>query len=151
MIINGHGTLVIWKETVNVLPNTTYYFSGWAMSVNNSGPFAELRFSVNGTQVGTTTGVLAGHGTSNGAANNWIRFYGTWLSGPATTTALISIVDLQTAAGGNDFGLDDISFATLSTFVSIESPPGTDAQALCINTPITPVVYSVGSSSLQLL
>ena len=38
MAVNGHGnTLVVWKETVNVLPNTTYYFSAWAMSLNSSG------------------------------------------------------------------------------------------------------------------
>ena len=54
MLVNGHGnTLVIWKETVNVLPNTTYYFSAWGMSINNVGHFAKLQFNVNGAQVGT--------------------------------------------------------------------------------------------------
>ena len=35
----------------------------------------------------------------------------------------------------------------LSTFVQLVSAPGTDAQTPCINTPITPVVYSVGSTA----
>ena len=37
MAVNGHGnTLVVWKESVNVLPNTTYYFSAWAISLNDA-------------------------------------------------------------------------------------------------------------------
>ena len=50
-------------------------------------------------------------------------------------------------AGGNDFGLDDISFATLSTFIDLISAPGTDAQTVCVNTPITNIVYSVGNGN----
>ena len=137
MSVNGHGsTLVVWKQTVNVLPNTTYYFSAWAMSQNNAGPFAQLRFSVNGTLVGTTA-VLAGHGQSNSSPDNWTRFYGTWTSGPTTTTADIYINDLEASYGGNDFDLDDISFGTLSTFIFLESAPGTDAQTVCANHAIT--------------
>ena len=56
-------------------------------------------------------------------------------------------MDLQSSANGNDFGLDDISFATLSTFVQLQSAAGTDAQTPCINTAITPIVYSVGSTA----
>ena len=104
-----------------------------------------MQFSVNGTLTGTTA-VLAAHGESNGSADNWTRFYGTWTSGPATTTAVIYINDLQAALGGNDFGLDDVSFGTLSTFVDLESAPGTDAQTICANTPLTDIVYSVGST-----
>ncbi len=50
---DNKDTLVVWKQTVNVLPNTTYYFSAWGMSLNNVGPFAQLQFSVNGKLVGT--------------------------------------------------------------------------------------------------
>ena len=146
MLVNGHGTsLIVWKETVNVLPNTTYYFSAWAMSLNDAGPFAKLQFNVNGTLVGSTA-ILA-KGPTSGPINGWVRFYGNWTSGPAVTSANIQINDLQPSAPGNDFGLDDISFGTLSTFVSIESGPATDEQNPCVNTPITPIVYSVGSTA----
>ncbi|HRN78627.1 MAG TPA: T9SS type A sorting domain-containing protein [Ferruginibacter sp.] len=147
MIINGAGSPVnIWEQTVTVLPNTTYYFSAWAMSLNSVPPYAQLQFNVNGTNVGTTA-VLGPRAPNNNPPFDWVRFYGTWTSGPATTTAVVSIVDLQTALGGNDFGLDDISFGTLSTFIRLESPVGTDAQTPCINTPINNIVYSVGSSA----
>ena len=51
MAINGHDGIQAWQETVNVLSNTTYYFSAWGRSLNNSGPFARLQFNVNGVQV----------------------------------------------------------------------------------------------------
>ncbi|MBK9356599.1 MAG: hypothetical protein IPN08_04270 [Bacteroidales bacterium] len=115
MIINGAKYApqpTVWEQTVTVLPNTDYYFSAWAISLNDVEPFAQLRFEVNGTQVGTTASLGEGINNDN---NPWLpedRFYGTWNSG-ASNTAVIRIIDLETAAGGNDFGLDDISFGTL--------------------------------------
>jgi len=145
LMVNGHGkTLVVWKTSVNVIPNTTYYFSAWGMSLNNIPPYAKLQFNVNGSQVGTIGELNPGAG--NNTNNGWIRFYGTWTSGPTTTSAAISITDLETALNGNDFGLDDVSFGSLSTFIKLESAPGTDLQTICANSPITNIQYSVGST-----
>ena len=146
MIINGSPAAAkVWQQTVSVLPNTTYYFSAWGMSLNNAGPFAQLQFNVNGAQVGSIATLTTG--VNNNSNNGWIRFYGTLTTGANTTSAIISITDLQTATGGNDFGLDDISFSTLSTFVDLQSAPGTDAQTVCVNNAIQNIVYSAGSSS----
>jgi len=115
MIVNGSGSnppVVVWQQTVSILPNTKYYFSAWAISLNSVPPYANLQFNVNGSLVGTTA-PLAARAANNNPPYNWQRFYGTWNSG-AATTAIIKIVDLQTALGGNDFGLDDVSFGTLS-------------------------------------
>ncbi len=112
MIVNGVVGPIVWQETVAVVPNTTYYFSAWALSMNNAPPFAQLQFSVNGSPIGVSAVLVAG--VNNNASNtNWQRFYGTWSSG-ALSSATCSIVDLQGALGGNDFGLDDISISTLS-------------------------------------
>ncbi len=125
MIVNGFPGSpqpIVWQQTYTVEPNTEYYFSAWAISLNNAGNYAELRFSINGTQIGTTANLTAGTGSD---ANPWKEkdhFYGIWTSGSATTTAVVSIVDLQTAPGGNDFGLDDISFGTLvPSFFSVDT------------------------------
>jgi len=154
MLINGAGNnplLKVWQETVNVLPNTTYYFSAWGMSLNSAAPFASLQFNINNVQAGTINNLAAGvNSNNNGTVASgapWSQFYGTWTSGPTTTTAVISITDLQTAPGGNDFALDDINFGTLSPFIYLVSALGTDAQTPCVNTAITPIVYSVGSTS----
>ena len=117
MIVNGHGTLVVWKQTVTIQPNTDYYFSAYAMSVNAVPPYASLQFAVNGTPVGSVANLGAGPNTTAQAnANNyWTRFYSTpnWNSGAISGPVVISIIDLNNALGGNDFGLDDISFGTL--------------------------------------
>ncbi|MBE7173724.1 MAG: hypothetical protein INR73_24340, partial [Williamsia sp.] len=113
LIVNGAGkaTTVVWQQSTTVRPNTTYYFAAWAISLNSVPPYAQLQFAINGTTFGTTA-VLAARPNNNNPPYNWVRFYGTWNSG-SSTSATISVVDLQTAAGGNDFGLDDISFGTL--------------------------------------
>ncbi len=128
MIVNGSpATQEIWEQTVTVLPNTTYYFSAWATSLNNGTPFAQLQFAVNNVQVGTTVTLPAGANSTSGPFT-WYRFYGTWNSG-SSTSATINVIDLQTALGGNDFGLDDISFSTLSP-VTMSVAPTTNSP-LC--------------------
>ena len=151
MLVNGVGGAtppVIWSETVTVLPNTVYYFSAYATSLNNISPFANLQFKVNGVAVGTNTGALPSKSLDNNPGT-WLRFYGNWNSGTATT-AQIQIVDLTTSAGGNDFGLDDISFGTLSTFLNLTSPVGSNNQSnVCANVPIDTISYEVGGDGSQ--
>ena len=112
MIINGKKGLTIWEETINIQPDTRYYFSAWALSLNNIDASAKLRFEINGDQVGSTAELGAG---VNSNSNPWTkRFWGEWISDATTTTAIVRIVNIEDAAGGNDFGLDDISFGTLA-------------------------------------
>jgi hypothetical protein len=133
MMINGSTTLVgvppsqrvIWQQTVAVTPNTNYYFSAWGMNLNPANP-AQLRFEVNGVQVGSIADLnLAPKPTTEAQVDlsNWVRFYSTpfWNSG-AAVTAQIRIINLNTIAGGNDFGLDDISFGTLAPIPSTINP-----------------------------
>ncbi|MGN6532939.1 MAG: T9SS type A sorting domain-containing protein [Ginsengibacter sp.] len=150
MLVNGHGNITVWEETVKVEPNTNYYYSAWAMNLNPTSP-ARLQFEVNGEKIGTIADLTnAPKPTSSAAVNltNWVRFYNGnsagWNSGSATT-AVIRIVDLNSAANGNDFGLDDISFATLSPFIAGPQQPGTDNQSVCPKNNIQPIVYTVGS------
>ncbi len=103
MIVNGSSVanLSVWCQTITVLPNTTYYFSAWITSVVSSSP-AVLSFTVNNVSLG------ANHNVSSTTCN-WQNYFQTWNSGTATS-ATICITNQNTAGGGNDFGLDDISF-----------------------------------------
>ena len=132
MIINGSGSnppAVVWQETVSVMPNTDYYFAAWAISLNSVPPYANLQFNVNGVLVGTTA-PLAARPANNNPPYDWRRFYGNWNSGTATT-AVIQIVDLQTALGGNDFGLDDVSFGTLAPIPFVIAPTVNPTAVAC--------------------
>jgi hypothetical protein len=104
MIVNGSSTsnLSVWCQTITVSPNTTYYFSAWITSVVSSSP-AVLSFTVNGTSLGPN------HNVSSTTCN-WQNYFQTWTSGATATTANICITNQNTAGGGNDFGIDDISF-----------------------------------------
>jgi uncharacterized protein YjdB len=154
MIVNGYpGTnnTTIWQQTVNVRSHSEYYFSAWAMSLNTHTPYARLQFEVNGQTVGTIGELGTGPGNAEQAlnsANYWIRFHSgdnPWYSGDYEGPITIRIVNLETAAGGNDFALDDISFGTLSTFITLTSAAGTDAsQVVCEDSPIEDITYSVG-------
>ncbi|HRE96996.1 MAG TPA: hypothetical protein PK637_09540, partial [Flavobacteriales bacterium] len=63
---------------------------------------AQLQFEVNGALLGPVF-------TAPAAAGVWSTFSSVWYSGPSTT-AVICILNQNTTLGGNDFGLDDISF-----------------------------------------
>ena len=109
MIVNGAtspGTNV-WTEQISVVPNTYYAFSTWACNVSVGDPnqVALLQFSINGTQIGDIF-------NAPNQLNVWMQFYELWYSGSATS-ATITILNQNTVAGGNDFGLDDISFCQL--------------------------------------
>lgn len=147
MIVNGHGSLVAWKnENVTVLPNTTYYFSGWGLSLNSVSPFARLQFNIEGDGTYNDNNIAyLPSGVNNNSNSGWEKFYGKWTSGPSTTSVNISIVNLETSLGGNDFALDDISFGTLSTFFTMTSDPLTMNQSgICEGKPIQDITYEVG-------
>ncbi|MBO6050725.1 MAG: VCBS repeat-containing protein, partial [Bacteroidales bacterium] len=112
MIINGAESpnTNVWTQTVSVSPNTNYAFSVWVCSVGGNPQIptevARLQFSVNGVQVGDVF-------TAPDSYGQWGHYYEVWNSGEQTS-AIITILNQNTAGGGNDFGIDDISFTPLT-------------------------------------
>jgi gliding motility-associated-like protein len=107
MMINGaqqNGTIV-WSQTITVQPGTNYAFSTWLQHITSLNP-AALQFSINGLPVGNIF-------NANNTSCIWDQFYTTWNSGSATS-AEISIVNRNQVFSGNDFALDDISFAAVT-------------------------------------
>jgi gliding motility-associated-like protein len=134
MIINGaNPSLIVWKQTINITPNTEYGFGCWINTMTFGGPSgypsAEIRFSINGTQLGPIY-------DAPDTVNIWDQVYITWNSG-SNTTATIEIVDVLPMWNGNDFGLDDIFFADLNScvdsvtiFVNSQAPT-INLQTIC--------------------
>ena len=154
MIVNGSGTpnTSVWSETITVTPSTAYLFSCWVCSVFPGSP-AILQFSINGNLVGSVFNAPSSTGV-------WMNFCTLWDAGSATS-AVISIVNQNTAAGGNDFGLDDISFGTASTlsvtfdlntsFCSIDLPSkisATPTGGLFSGAGVTDTIFDPSSVSL---
>lgn len=138
MIVNGSTVagVNVWSSgTMTVTPNTNYAFSVWVQSVSTLAP-AILQFSINGSILGNTINASA-------TTCLWQQFYTTWNSGN-NTSAAISLVNNNTALSGNDFALDDISFAPVivqvdSVTINVETPGVTASPAdttICPGMPV---------------
>jgi gliding motility-associated-like protein len=106
--INGSSAVGVnvWEKTITVTPGTNYAFGAWLCSWSTSSP-AQLNFSINSVALGSVY-------TLTSTTCFWQRFYQVWNSGTATS-ATISLVNQNTALGGNDFSIDDIFFAVIDT------------------------------------
>ncbi|MBI3138997.1 MAG: hypothetical protein HYZ15_10460 [Sphingobacteriales bacterium] len=120
MVVNGAEipNIKVWSQTVPVQPNTNYAFSTWLQHVTSVNP-ARLQFSINDITIGPVF-------IANNTACIWDQFYSIWNSGN-NTTATIAIVNQNEVYTGNDFALDDISFAPFifkqdSVKITIDNP-----------------------------
>lgn len=115
LVCNGSSTAndIVWSQTITVTPNTSYNFSSWVASTENtsSGSEALLQFSINGSLIGPVFHAPLTGGT-------WANFFVNWNSGPSTS-AVITIVDQNISGGANDFALDDIDFERVCTFSDV--------------------------------
>ena len=110
MAFNGgpDPTKRVWSVSIdNIKPNTNYVFSAWVMAWA-SGNLAQLQFSVNGE-------VLGGVVSPSGGEYVWTQLYTYWNSGNATN-ATITLLNFQTAGGGNDFAIDDVFFSEVEEY-----------------------------------
>jgi gliding motility-associated-like protein len=138
LVVNGAEVVGqdIWCQTVSVQPNSNYAFSAWLASAVASSP-AQLVFTINGITIGSP--LLAPSLTGQ-----WVNFYSIWNSG-ASASANICISNLNAAQSGNDFALDDISFAPFCTYtdeivVAYQEFPEPDLGldvVVCEGTPVT--------------
>lgn len=107
MVVDGgsNTTQDIWENTVDVVNGQDYAFSVWVQNVHvNMDNPAEMVFMANGMQLGNID--LPDND------QNWIQFFTTWTAN-TTGTITISIRNDNSGFLGNDFAIDDISFAPL--------------------------------------
>jgi hypothetical protein len=112
LVANGDSspTNCVWRQTVGVSSNTAYLFSGWAASSYPANPGRFFLF-VNGVQQGDVVDLPSTTGL-------WQNYSAIWNS-EASVSAVLEIRMLTTAAEGNDFVLDDLSFRS----VTVAAPP----------------------------
>lgn len=136
MMVNGaeNPGVTVWSQTITVQPNTNYAFSAWLQHITIINP-ASLQFSINGISVGDIF-------HANNTSCLWERFYTVWNSGN-TSSAVISIINQNQLQWGNDFALDDISFAPIfikrdSVIITVENPlvKTSDDATVCAGDPV---------------
>lgn len=140
--VDPTGNVIVWsnQNPVSVTPNTDYTFSYYVASVSPENP-ARLEVFINGVSQGPPV-------TAPGATCLWTEVSYNWNSG-ADASAIFVIYDRNSASGGNDFALDDITFKETTTClyqqsVTITVTPGTlptfnPNGAICLGDPIAPL------------
>jgi gliding motility-associated-like protein len=101
MVVNGstHPNKRVWYQTVTIQPNTWYELSYWAQNVALA-PTSKLVAYIDGVPISDTFFL--------GLKCEWLQQKTHWYN-TSKTSAVISIVDHDLAAGENDFAIDDIS------------------------------------------
>lgn len=120
---------IVWRSSpITVLANTNYFFEAWVMNVCCNSSYTGLNspsileFS---TDLGGNNFASLGTKTTNLAlAGTWEFLSTTWNSGANTATNL-RLINRNTAVGGNDFAIDDITLNTVSQVPSPVPEPGT--------------------------
>jgi gliding motility-associated-like protein len=111
----------VWCQTVTTETNKEYEFSSWVASVVGQNP-PNFEFRVNGVSIGALT--------ANIGSCQWDQYSAIWESG-STTSVEICLTNENTVGSGNDFAVDDISFAPIhytasggdSVFVVVSENP----------------------------
>ena len=94
----------IWCQTINISPNTDYYFSLWATMVGGTSP-PELYFNVDGDVISDTMSIPLDNCL-------WTELSQIWNSGSSTSIEFC-IVNNNISPFGNDFAIDDIFVAPI--------------------------------------
>lgn len=105
MVVNGatESGKVVWQQKIPLdFSKRVYVFSAWFMTVSSSSNPALLDLSINGEQIAVV------QLPSN--TYEWLHFSGNWVLPEDTEDVVLTIVNRNTIAGGNDFAIDDIGF-----------------------------------------
>ena len=121
MVVNGAPVagVVVWSQSVPVIPGATYQFTYWEQTVNvpeNPKNASQLQLYVNGISAGPVY-------TAPQVNNQWQQFLYNASAG-GNTVLNLELINQNTVASGNDFALDDIVFqqilaATSNTSVTV--------------------------------
>ncbi len=107
MVLDGavSGNNPFWKQTIAVEKNKNYTFSYFAQSLTASNT-AQISVSLNG--------IATGIDTLSTSTCIWEEYSYSWFSGNDSSVTIV-LTDLEDAAIGNDFAIDDLSFSTLKS------------------------------------
>lgn len=148
---------VVWKQTVHdgIVPGRQYAFSAWVANVGGwvgeelNGGAPMLDFSINDNTLGGPYEYFCPP-----FGGQWVQIYRIWTAD--ATSARISLINKTISRPGNDFAVDDISFAPVVEGVGeveVKVLPQVDLEALanpevCEGEDLTIDAHAVGSGTL---
>ena len=135
MVVNGAPVagVVVWSQSVPVIPGATYAFTYWEQTVNITQVpknASQLQLYVNGVAAGPVY-------TAPQVNYQWAQFLYNASAG-SNTVLNLELINQNTVLAGNDFALDDIVFGQIL--------PATSTTDVTVN-PIVPVSVTVVASA----
>lgn len=114
----------VWRQTITVQPNTMYFFSAYAASgVSANPPVLQIQVSTEGACSSATNFDTIGTISATTNVWEWVQSSG-FFNNTSATTACLRLMNDNSEANGNDYGLDDIVFDTVFTVTSSVAPVG---------------------------
>lgn len=109
--------LYVWSQSIPVVPGKTYRFCfDYINTTINDPNIPIIDARINGVSVAQV---------NPGSFDPWKTKSVSWTAGPGVNTAVIRFYDLYNSYAGNDFGLDNIRFATCDDPGGFSRPTGT--------------------------
>ncbi len=111
-VMGNNTAKAVWKQTVDVLPNTNYHFSYWMQSMQASNysftTDIKIRAKINGVALGDPYAR-----TSSKTCNDWLPFIHIWNSGNNTSVEIVLEL-VEPITSEYCLGLDDIRLRQIS-------------------------------------
>lgn len=104
-------------KRIPVCPGTTYEFSAWVINMMPNGSeeaAPKVSFVVNGTTIATSGSIPYDR--------EWHQVGGSYTPGPGVFFVDLQVINATQIAGGNDLGLDDISFRVCKSSIQVGGP-----------------------------
>ncbi len=119
MVVNGatESGKVVWQQEIPLQKSyRVYVFSAWFMTVSPASNPALLDLMVNGEHLAEVQ--------LSSSTYQWLHFSGNWVAPANTESLILTIVNRNTIAGGNDFAIDDIAlYPCEPIFASLAQDP----------------------------
>ena len=127
MLVNGStvGNTILWRQIVSFPPGVQVTVKWWMLTFAT--PPASLQLKLAGSNIGNPVSTPNSTGSWSQAARTFTV--------PSSGSATINLVTLSSAAAGNDFGIDDISFHYIcESYDTVWVSPRRDTQILLDST-----------------
>lgn len=136
LAVNGSNlaNVLVWSQSVAVVPNTDYQFSLWSSSWFPQAP-SPLGIRFNDAQIGIAQ--------APSTVGQWREFTANWNSGNLTSLTLF-IFNNEGADIGGDFALDDISLTSGGTTLPPDQGSGNSGGSPSVTVPDSPELGAAG-------